>query len=274
MSAHRRMAYNRRPTLRQWKKMSGYAGRRVIARGQKTVLVKYDIPCDNPDVDGNTLLFFSDLHWQGDPVMAEDIRRFIAEHQPDEVIFGGDLVSFSCHVESALALMDEISRGHQALAVPGNWDLRRSWFSVDKWRTLLRRSGFDLLINQEKIINNIRFWGADDFKLGAPDYVPPLSEQFSVVISHNPDAVVDMEKDYDSIDLVLCGHTHAGQIRIPGLGALKTSSLYWRKFDYGHYIHEYTGTHMIVTSGLGTTGIDFRFWCKPEMVLINLCYSH
>ena len=94
----------------------------------------------------------------------------------------------------------------------------------------------------------------------------------SIVISHNPDAIMEFTADLGSIDLILCGHTHGGQIRLPLLGALRTSSRYWRKFDYGHYIHAKTGTNMIVTGGLGNTLLDFRFCCRPEVVQLTLKY--
>ncbi len=269
-----RAIYSQRHALKQWKKISGYAGRKIIARGRKAILVGYDIPCDRPELDGRRMLFFSDLHWTGDQAVADDLTRFTREQRADLLIFGGDLVSYACHLTPALELLGTLSETQESLAVVGNWDRRRqSWFPMDKWQALLAEYGFLTLLNSAHRSQGVRFWGTDDYKLGKPRFARPDTDEMSVVICHNPDAVMTMEKDYDAMDLILCGHTHAGQVRIPGIGALKTSSDYWRKFDYGHYVHEYTGTHMIVTAGLGTTGLHLRFWCKPEMVLLTLRHS-
>ncbi|MDD3118923.1 MAG: hypothetical protein PHQ27_07085, partial [Victivallales bacterium] len=180
---------------------------------------------------------------------------------------------YACHAAAAFELATRLATGLSALAVPGNWDRRRwNWFGPEIWEELFREAGYHFLLNHEYCDRGIRFWGTDDFRCGTPSYRVPARKCFSLVISHNPDAIIPMEEHYASIDLILCGHTHGGQVRIPGLGAIETSSFYWRKFDYGHYRHDHTGTHLIVTSGLGQSGVPFRFFCRPEMVLIRLHY--
>ncbi|MDD5599662.1 MAG: metallophosphoesterase, partial [Victivallaceae bacterium] len=71
-------------------------------------------------------------------------------------------------------------------------------------------------------------------------------------------------------NLVLCGHTHGGQVRIPFLGALLTSSRYWRKFDYGLFENSRSGSHMIVSAGLGCSTVPVRLACRRELVLVSM----
>lgn len=265
-----RASENLRLALQQWNKVSGYAGRHIVARGRKAVLTGYDIPCSSPELNGQTIMFFSDLHWNDNQPLAYDLKDFASQYQPDWLIFGGDLVNYSCHINSAKELLQGLQAKNDALAVVGNWDRRRwVWFSREKWEKLIADTGFKLLINAEYCSHGVRFWGVDDYKRGIPEYEPANDNAMSVVISHNPDAIMKFVDNLTSINLILCGHTHGGQIRIPFLGAIRTSSVYWRKFDYGHYIHAQTGTHLIITAGLGNTWLDFRFCCRPEAVFIT-----
>lgn len=76
------------------------------------------------------------------------------------------------------------------------------------------------------------------------------------------------------IDLYLCGHTHGGQVRLPGIGALLTSSRLGRRYVMGHY-HE-GRTHLYVSRGVGFEGLGaprVRFLCPPEITLVTLSGS-
>jgi hypothetical protein len=83
----------------------------------------------------------------------------------------------------------------------------------------------------------------------------------AVVLDHNPAGV----NEYDAGDLVLCGHTHKGQI-FPG--ELFTRRLY--AVDYGYYRRDEGSPHVIVSSGAGTWGMPMRVGTDSEVVLIRL----
>jgi predicted MPP superfamily phosphohydrolase len=73
------------------------------------------------------------------------------------------------------------------------------------------------------------------------------------------------------IDLYLCGHTHGGQVRLPVIGAVLTSSRLGRRYVMGHY-HE-GRTHLYVSRGVGFEGLGaprVRLFCPPEITLITL----
>ena len=263
-----------RKLLRQWRRLSGYSSRKIISRGRKVDMCEYVIPVQHRELDGKTIFFFSDLHWDGDHVVGEELIRWNADVSPDWVICGGDLISYSCHMQSALELISRLKCRNTPLVVPGNWDKKRySWFPQECWEECYARAGFKLLLNSEWNEHGVRFWGTDDFKLGNPVYVPAGSkDDFSILLAHNPDTLIKIDALLDTVNLVLCGHTHAGQIRVPRLGALRTSSLYWRKFDCGEFLHTGRGTHMLVSAGLGCTGVDFRLFARREVMLVRLKY--
>jgi predicted MPP superfamily phosphohydrolase len=73
------------------------------------------------------------------------------------------------------------------------------------------------------------------------------------------------------VDLFLAGHTHGGQWRLPGFGAILTSSRFWKRYEGGAYREG--GTQLYVSRGIGMEGFGApraRFFCPPEVVAISL----
>ncbi|HEY4690654.1 MAG TPA: hypothetical protein VIK33_15170, partial [Anaerolineae bacterium] len=95
------------------------------------------------------------------------------------------------------------------------------------------------------------------------------SESYTILLYHTPDLVPQAARH--GIDLVLCGHTHGGQVRLPIFGALFTGSVYWKRYEMGEYREG--GTTMYVSRGIGMEGKGMprmRFLCPPEIELIEL----
>jgi predicted MPP superfamily phosphohydrolase len=92
---------------------------------------------------------------------------------------------------------------------------------------------------------------------------------FSLLLYHLPDLVPQAAEM--GVDLMLAGHTHGGQWRLPGFGAILTSSRYWKKYEAGHYVEG--NTHLYVSRGLGMEGFGApraRIFCRPEVVMATL----
>lgn len=97
----------------------------------------------------------------------------------------------------------------------------------------------------------------------APNHVP------QILLFHSPEIMPEAVQQ--GIDLYLCGHTHGGQVRLPFIGALLTSSQLRRRYVMGHY-HE-GRTHLYVSRGLGFEGMSaprVRFLAPPEITLITI----
>jgi len=91
-----------------------------------------------------------------------------------------------------------------------------------------------------------------------------------VLLSHNPDtAELPVARDRrHRVDLMLSGHTHGGQIHIPGLGSPFVPSSYGQKYAHGMVLGP--SFRVFVSAGLGTNTIPLRFCCPPEIALITL----
>lgn len=236
------------------------------------------------------ILFISDLHCCSEysssffPGMVryrygEQILGFLLEtiHQygVEHILFGGDLLTYLCSLEQALDFFKALKVPGKKTGVYGNWDLKNvSWLPCRYWEQRWKEEGgLELLCNQQTYLDSIRLFGMDEFRNGAPDYTPPADiSSPNWILTHNPDAVpaVLSEEDLSHTDLILCGHTHGGQIRLPLFGAVQTSSIHWKRFEYGLYQHRKTRTKMLVTAGLGTTLIRQRLFCPPEGVIIDV----
>lgn len=99
------------------------------------------------------------------------------------------------------------------------------------------------------------------------DAVPPGA--FTLLLYHTPDLMPQAASL--GVDLYLAGHTHGGQWRLPGFGAILTSSHYWKRYEAGHYRQGHT--HLYVSRGLGMEGFGApraRLFCPPEVVLVEV----
>jgi len=164
-------------------------------------------------------------------------------------------------------------------AILGNHDW---WHDVDGVRNALRNVGVPLLRNDAVHIASAdqRFWlaGLDDqlaHRLGSrrfrgEDDLPGTIARVTtddpvILLAHEPDIFVKVSA---RVALTIAGHTHGGQIRLPFGPPLWVPSAYGARFAYGHIIEN--GRHMIVSGGLGCSGVPLRLGVPPEIVRVTL----
>ena len=242
-----------------------------------------------PELAGESLLFFTDLHirfgttgnlfvphgpgsWHGTGWIRCALNEAVEMMRPDYLLFGGDLVTYAVCYPAAMEMMASLSAPHGCFAVLGNWDKRRRWWlPFREIERLYERAGWRLLVNESVRSGGVEICGVDDYKMGIPRVCGnSTAAAYRILLSHNPDTVAELPPDELSrFDLALCGHTHGGQIRIPFFGALRASSRYWKRFEYGCRSHRMCDTAMIVSSGIGTTWLHVRMNCPPEIVLVR-----
>lgn len=87
----------------------------------------------------------------------------------------------------------------------------------------------------------------------------------AILLAHEPDIFPEVPA---RVGLTLSGHTHGGQCRLPLVGPLVVPSRYWRRYAYGHIVE--SGRHLIVSGGLGYSGLPIRIGMPPEIVLVEL----
>ena len=225
---------------------------------------------------GCSLFFMSDLHWDGSNrriylALAEEIAAL----EPDFLLFGGDLGVFSDSIDGAVAWLKSLKARKGKFAVAGNRESCLNWLDVDFWRAAYAKADFRFLCNETVDAGCMTLCGIDDFRFGRPDWgVLANCDRSRPVVSftHNPDAAGAAGIDEYLGDIVLCGHTHGGQICLPLIGPLYTSSEFGRQFLHGWTTRD-DGTLCNVSSGIGESGFGFvrrRVRCPREAVFMRL----
>lgn len=218
------------------------------------------------------------------PSMTKDHLDHIIERanqlNPDIVLLLGDYVAthpFGKQIspEEGVSSYKNIKSACGTFAVLGNHDLYKS----QGWPEALVATGIPVLRNEVKKVDcrGQKFWiaGLDEWWFGRPDIAKIVSSVTDkdpvIMMTHNPDAFVDVPA---SMALTVAGHTHGGQIRLPFIGAVPfvVPSDYGTRFVYGHIQEQ--GKDMIVSSGLGMTGLPLRFLCPPEITVVTLGGQH
>ena len=218
-------------------------------------------------LNGKKIVFISDLHAaKGDKKRIQRIVSKINELNPDLVLSGGDYIKGHCG-ENTLPIEEtakELSKiNARIITVLGNHD---GWYDKYTVKTALEENGITVLHNTNIQVDDLYIAGVEDLKTGYSDSTVALENVQNPVIllTHNPDIYYDVE---ESVDLILAGHVHGGQVRIPFLGALICPSKYGTKISGGDYNDAHN--RMIVTKGLGTSILNVRFCNIPEIVVIE-----
>ena len=244
---------------------------RQIERDLTVAEVEIGIRSLGSAFDGLQLLLVSDIHtgaFLPPPILSQTFER-LASLAPDVILLCGDLITtrledLTENLEAFAALGAPLG----VFAVLGNHDHYTE--DVGALKQQLEETGVELLHNRSIELkcggDRLFLAGIDDWLMGEPDLPAALEgvERPTVLLSHNPDSFFDAAAS--SVDLVLSGHTHAGQIRVPGLGVLVRQSRYG--LDDGRY--RLGECELVVSRGLGAVGLPLRLACPPEAVLIRL----
>ena len=232
------------------------------------------------DIASSKTAFISDLHYQERRYherIIDNICRFLAEEKCDTLVFGGDCCGDACFLDQLPEVLKKFSRcAPKRFAVPGNWELGKSWITLDRWREIYAAGGVELLCDSSFCSGNLFLGGLSDCRksevLPHIPEVDPAFDGMKLLISHNVDSAL-AAADYEQLanyDLVLCGHNHGGQMRLPGVGTLLSGSIYGRKFDYGLYgKKDGSKPEIFISSGVGEGVIPFRIGCRREVVIID-----
>ena len=237
-----------------------------------------------PDAfDGYRIAQVSDLHNAEFGDRNQRLLEMLREAEPDMIAITGDLIdSRKTNIAVALAFAEEAVKFAPCYYVSGNHEARVSEYQDLK--TGLEAAGVTVLDDAQVKIEvsgeSITVIGVNDPSFHA-DYLTSdaavmdrkLSElssedaSFTILLSHRPE-LFDTYAAHE-MDLVLTGHAHGGQFRLPLIGGLIAPNQgLFPKYDDGLYSEG--NTNMIVSRGLGNSIIPFRFNNRPEVVLIEL----
>ncbi len=242
------------------------------------------IAIDNlPDAFHNfRIVQISDIHFDEftEPYFVRRVVAHVNSLQPDMVLLTGDYTSFTPmprdYVMGAMYRCAEVLRAiacPQRFAVMGNHD---SFLGAPTVKPILAAVGIPLLVNEYVPIerDGKRLWlcGIHDPMTHVPDLdsaIPQKPDGPVILMSHGPDYADHLltQPRGQLVDLMLSGHSHGGQVRIPFLPPyhLPTGG---QKYIQG--LFRLDRLQLYVNRGIGTVGLPFRLNCPPEITLFTL----
>lgn len=234
--------------------------------------------------DGYRIAYVSDLHNAEMGKNNENLLDMLREAEPDIIAITGDLIdSRNTDIEIALQFAEEAMKIAPCYYVTGNHEARVSEY--EDLREGLTELGVIVLEDERTEIEMsgeiITLLGASDpsfqtdylFGDSATVMQSKLQElineedTYTVLLSHRPELFEVYTES--GVDLVLSGHAHGGQFRLPFVGGLVAPNQgLFPEYDAGLYTDE--NTNMIVSRGIGNSILPFRFNNRPEVILIEL----
>ena len=223
---------------------------------------------------GITVAYLSDIH-HGPYVGLDYVRHAVDwtnSLRPDLVLLGGDYVSASPrYIAPVCREIGRLRAPVGRFAVLGNHDHGES---APESRRELDRAGLELVDNRGVWLrrggDRLRIAGVGDLWTDSQEMGPALEDAHEgdavVLLSHNPD-YAEYARD-PRVSLMLSGHTHGGQVVVPGVGAMVLPSKFGRKYSGGLVWGQ--AYPVFVGRGVGTSGPPVRFFCRPEIVLLTL----
>lgn len=221
-----------------------------------------------PALDGLRIGMITDVHHSA-VVSAEDVMaavRLVRDASPDIVVLGGDYISFfdKTYVGPVAELLAPLANAPQgSFAVLGNHDDERDMPAALTARgfTVLKDQRTALTIRGERIdMAGIRFWTRSPGDIAG---VLKGTGGTTLLLAHDPRRLV--EASALDVQLVLSGHTHGGQVIVPGVGAIAG-----RKFPVLAGTATRDNTTIFVSRGVGTVYVPVRINCPPDVAILTL----
>ena len=266
-----------------------------IAWGNKALVVSTYTVSDSEipaAFSGFQIAHISDLHNDEFGENNEKLVALLEDLKPDMIAITGDLIDYyDTDMDISLEFVAHIVQIAPCYYVPGNHEARIDGY--DQFKVELEQIGVHVLENGSAVLERdgetITLLGVKDPAFLSKIFFPDLrknsteedniimnlmlrelcknNEGYEILLSHRPDQM-EVYANYN-LDLVLSGHKHGAQFRLPYLGGLFTpSDGFFPKYDAGLYEQDHTT--MIVSRGLGNSTFPFRINNRPEVLIIEL----
>jgi predicted MPP superfamily phosphohydrolase len=236
-------------------------------------------------LDGLRICQISDIHCTDRRLNQDKISEALSKIQADLYVFTGDMIYEKQGVNAFFRWLDQLEKPlTPASAILGNAE-HKPWIDTEQIIEGLSKRSISVIMNdvfsfqfRDGILQMV---GVDDPHTDHADFAKAYGSvdesKWTLLLCHSPDGLIDLK--IHRADLMLCGHTHGGQVRLPFIGALisntnKThgfSSGWFMKSEIEQRLHASTGAkRMYVCRGLGTGSVTARFLCSPELPVFIL----
>lgn len=236
--------------------------------------------------DGCRILHLSDLHDFSAGSASEKLVTLSVKLEPDLIVITGDLVdSKRTDIGALIRVAEKLKKIAPVYCVTGNHEAVLSQKKMNTLRDGLSGLGIPLMENESLYLerggDHICLIGLKDIgfirKEGIEKRIAQMlsdlqglmggTDEFTLVLAHRPELIEAYEEA--GADLVLSGHAHGGQARLPFVGGIYAPGQgMLPKYDAGLYSQG--NTQMIVSRGIGNSAFPFRIFNRPELVLITL----
>lgn len=250
-----------------------YIGTMGLTTKEYTIIDK-NIP---EGFDGLKIVHFSDIHYNRAITLKkiESIVKEINLIKPDIVVFTGDLLDkdailTNTDYDELGKILKKINAPSGKYAILGNHDYEKEEENAIK---ILKNSNFTYLENTYDIIydkygNKVFIGGIGSVIQNKDDIDKTLNSlsnkdniSYKIILIHEPDIADKIATGY-KINLILAGHSHGGQIRLPLIGALYTPP-YAKKYQNEYY--KINDCNLYISTGIGVSTINYRLWDKPSI---------
>ena len=220
-----------------------------------------------PPLDGLRIGFITDIHHSA-MVPTDDVRTavdLVSAARPDLIVLGGDYVTWGdrAFVGPVAELLSPLTAPHGVFAILGNHDDDRDMPAalIAKHIQVLKDARTRLEIRGEGLeLAGIRFWTRKSADIAR---VVSRARDTVLMLAHDPRRL-DEAAGLD-VPAMLSGHTHGGQIVLPGVGAVAR-----RRFPVLAGLGSRENTWMFVSRGVGTVYVPIRINCPPEVAIVTL----
>lgn len=234
---------------------------------------------------GLKIAHITDIHY-GKTTFDKELKELVKKvnrTKPDIVVFTGDLIDQDTKLsnekkDKISSILSKLNAKIGKYAISGNHD-----YYFKEWDLLIENSGFinlndkydQIYLESDKYILisgistnsygdkniNEKLKESKDFLKDKKDSEKPI---YSILLMHEPDFIDNI--NLDNYNLVLSGHSHNGQIRLPIIGVMKSTLPYGSRKYYDPY-YKIKNSDLYISSGIGTSKIKFRFNNKPSFNL-------
>jgi predicted MPP superfamily phosphohydrolase len=213
----------------------------------------------------------SDLHCDPTVRLEERLPEIVAAERPDAIVFTGDAINSPAALDVFRRCASRLAAIAPTYAVLGNWDVW-FWSGID----LYAGTGVHELDGTGAALDvgAARLWIAgvavehEALTQRALEAASPGA--FTVFLEHYPDDIEPVART-GRVDLYCAGHTHGGQVALPGYGAILTLSRFGKRYESGLY--RVGETRLYVNRGIGMEGGSaprVRFWARPEVTVFEI----
>ena len=214
----------------------------------------------NPN--GTRIAHITDIHYLGDKILIKSLIKKIHASNVEMVFFTGDLIDSSSpdHLDEALDFITQIKL--PVYGVAGNHDpIDRK--SVQKYRTAFKQTGGDWLERSSIELDQLHL---HPLLPGRP-LTQGTKNKPHILLTHYPETADGKNRQNHRFDLILAGHSHGGQVRLPVVGPLLLPT---GVGDYDRGLFDTPMGKLYVNVGIGTFVFHVRFLCRPELAIIKV----